>query len=251
MGALGHFFEEAGLATTQVSLVRLHSEKARPPRALWVPFELGRPVGPPNDAPFQRRVLKAALELLVTADRPGAIADFPADAPDQAGEPGWTPSFPLPPAGFPADAAEADSRIEAELAALEAAYEAAQARTGYTTARLMGLGPAALARFVAGFLGPEWPDSPRPELSAPVALRFACDDLRAIYLEAAASGPGRPGARQLNDWFWHQTSAARVLFQLRARLKDSADRRAKAVGANLLLPGHRVAPLAAEKARAG
>ncbi|PPR23423.1 MAG: hypothetical protein CFH39_00667 [Alphaproteobacteria bacterium MarineAlpha10_Bin2] len=64
MGGLAHYLEEEGLATTQISLIRLHSEKTRPPRALWVPFELGRPFGPPNDVPFQRRVLMATLELL-------------------------------------------------------------------------------------------------------------------------------------------------------------------------------------------
>jgi hypothetical protein len=40
----------------QISLVREHTEKINPPRALWVPFELGRPVGPPDEPAFQRRV---------------------------------------------------------------------------------------------------------------------------------------------------------------------------------------------------
>ena len=61
MGALGHYLESEGLATAGLSLVRLHSEKIRPPRALWVPFELGRPLGVPNDAAFQTRVLRALI----------------------------------------------------------------------------------------------------------------------------------------------------------------------------------------------
>ncbi len=64
MGGLAIIFEEEGLATTQISLIRIHTERTRPPRALWVPFELGRPLGVPNDKPFQTRVLTAALGLL-------------------------------------------------------------------------------------------------------------------------------------------------------------------------------------------
>ena len=67
MSALGHFLETAGIATTGISLVREHSARMAPPRALWVPFELGRPFGAPGDAAFQHRVLGAALALLVDA----------------------------------------------------------------------------------------------------------------------------------------------------------------------------------------
>ena len=40
MGGLGHYFESEGIASTQISLVRVHTENIKPPRALWVPFEL-------------------------------------------------------------------------------------------------------------------------------------------------------------------------------------------------------------------
>ena len=61
MSALGHYLESEGLATASISLIRLHTEKIRPPRALWVPFELGRPLGVPDDPAFQTRVLRALL----------------------------------------------------------------------------------------------------------------------------------------------------------------------------------------------
>ena len=77
---LAHFLEEEGLPTTQVSLIRLHTEKTKPPRALWVPFEFGRPFGVPNGPAFQKRVLLAALALLVAPGGP-VLEDFPEDAP--------------------------------------------------------------------------------------------------------------------------------------------------------------------------
>ena len=47
----------------------------QPPRALYVPFELGRPFGLPNNPQMQRRVLIEALELLKRTDGP-FIKDF-------------------------------------------------------------------------------------------------------------------------------------------------------------------------------
>ena len=62
MGGLGHYFESEGIASTQISLVRVHTENIKPPRALWVPFELGRPFGVPNDSDFQLYNLKEDIE---------------------------------------------------------------------------------------------------------------------------------------------------------------------------------------------
>src|SRR5882762_9905283 len=53
-----------GLVTVSISLVREHTEKLKPPRALWVPFPFGLPLGHPEDIAEQRAVLDAALVLL-------------------------------------------------------------------------------------------------------------------------------------------------------------------------------------------
>ena len=80
MGALAYYLELAGMPTTQISLIREHTEAIRPPRALWVPFMLGRPLGAPNDPEFQTRVLRAALKLLDAPSGP-VLEDYPEDAP--------------------------------------------------------------------------------------------------------------------------------------------------------------------------
>ena len=61
MGGLAHIIETAGLATVGISLVREHTAAMKPPRTLWVPFPLGRPLGEPNDEAFQLDVLRAVL----------------------------------------------------------------------------------------------------------------------------------------------------------------------------------------------
>ena len=80
VGGLAHYVEGQGVATTQISLIRPHTEVIKPPRALWVPFDLGRPLGVPNDAGFQKRVLLSALNLFEETSGP-VLVDFPEEAP--------------------------------------------------------------------------------------------------------------------------------------------------------------------------
>ena len=53
-----------------LSLVPQQAKKISPPRVLSLPFALGRPLGSPEDASFQHRVLDAALGLLTQTDSP-------------------------------------------------------------------------------------------------------------------------------------------------------------------------------------
>ena len=70
MCGLAHYVEEGGIPTVIISLVKKHTEVMKPPRALHVPFELGRPFGDANKPNFQRKVLLTALKLLERNDGP-------------------------------------------------------------------------------------------------------------------------------------------------------------------------------------
>ena len=59
------------MPTVLIGLVPQHVDRMRPPRALLVPFELGRPLGAPGDPAFQHRVLDAALQLAQRSDVEG------------------------------------------------------------------------------------------------------------------------------------------------------------------------------------
>ena len=67
MCVLAHYFESEGLATVLVGFVREHMAAIEPPRALWLNFPMGRPLGKPNDPDYQLRVIRSAFELF---DRP-------------------------------------------------------------------------------------------------------------------------------------------------------------------------------------
>jgi hypothetical protein len=78
VGHIARLLEDAGIATVIIAVKAfLPRMKAMTlPRVLLTPHLLGRPIGPPNDNVTQRAVLEAALELLATADGPGAILEF-------------------------------------------------------------------------------------------------------------------------------------------------------------------------------
>ena len=64
--------EESGIPTVVVAVAAFEQplKKMALPRVLLTPYLLGRPVGPVGDDRAQRGVLRAALDLLESADQP-------------------------------------------------------------------------------------------------------------------------------------------------------------------------------------
>jgi hypothetical protein len=219
VGALGHFLERQGIPTTGISLVREHTELVRPPRALWVTFELGRPLGIPDDAPFQRRVVKAALDLLARTDGP-LIADHPEHAPEVSDFEGWACPINLAPT-------QTDT-LAAEIDRLAAWYDRAVAARGRTTVGVSGLDMRAAGALITQALNGSLPEAQ--------ALKQATDDLRAYYLEAASAFPEPGSAAVRKKWFWDETRLAKALLTLQPKLAASADPQHKILGNLTLIP---------------
>jgi hypothetical protein len=239
VSALGHYLEEEGIATVAIALIRPQAENTKPPRALWVPFELGRPIGPPGDAAFQKRVILAALGMLVEDGGPVRIIDFPDDDPRARPDPAWQPPF-VPAALANDDAESLASRLEAEILLLQGAHRRWMEQYQRSTVGLSGLPIAECARYVADWLRGKAPPSPRDGLSAPLILRFAVDDLKAYGLEAAGAGTAKPSSRQLTDWFWNETVTVAALYALRELLQTQEDERLRLIVSNFVVPAARV-----------
>ena len=239
MSALGHYLEEEGIATVAISLIRPQTENTKPPRALWVPFELGRPFGPPDDPAFQRRVILAALRQLVRARGPVVIAEFADDDPRARPDLAWRPPALAPaPAGATAEVLAA--RLETEIISLRQAHRHWIAQHGRTTVGLSGLSISDCGHYVADWLRGTAPPSPREVFSPPLMLRFALDDIKAYYLEAAASGGGEPSSRQLSDWLWDQTVTGGAIQAMRRVCLTSEDERVKLIAGSFMVPAARV-----------
>lgn len=245
MGALGHYLEQEGIATTGISLVRLHTETIRPPRAVWVPFEFGRPLGAPDDPAFQRRVLMAALALLEARSGP-LLADFDEDPPAgraQAGEgdemEGWICpiSLPRPPEGLD-DPSGFKAALLEEANRLLPWHDLARERRGRTTFGASGLEMAKIVEFLTAFFGETPPDSPVAGSSVGDALKLATEDLKAYYTEAATAQPGRRSAtaEEVNDWLWGETVAGRMLLALKPVCLASADALVRLIAMHAMVP---------------
>ncbi len=233
MGGLAHFIEREGVATTSISLIREHTEVLRPPRALWVPFPLGRPFGAADEPAFQRRVLQAALDLLDTATE-STIADFPDEAPASAGPDVWACPLSLPPP-------EGDSftqRLLAEVARLRPwAEETRRARGGRTLigasgataddietmVRLLG----AIADGHDPLVLPPAVDTVGWSYQMPYLIRHVADDVRVLYHEAVAAQPGRnaPDHAALSTWIFAETVLGETLTAIAASLTAVGDPR--------------------------
>ncbi len=198
-----------------ISLVREQTERVQPPRALWVPFPLGRPLGIPGDAEFQLDVMRAAFAMLHTATEP-TIEDYPIDAPG-AGPEAWACPLNL---AVPTDDS-LSARLMAEVDRLRPWAAETRRRRGRTLFGLSGAAPdqidAVASALGAVAEGGDLESSPTTDFELahdmPFVLRHLADDLRGYYHEAIASQPGAtpPNHDALNEWIFGQTVFGQVL----------------------------------------
>lgn len=76
MHALARSFEAEGFSTVIINMMPVWGGRFGAPRTLGVEFPFGHPCGPPGDDDLQRRVVRAALDLLGSAGPPPVMSDF-------------------------------------------------------------------------------------------------------------------------------------------------------------------------------
>jgi len=185
------------------------AEKMQPPRALFCDFPLGRPLGRPSDAAFQRGVLEQAFGLL-TASAP-VLGRHPETIESEE----MPIACAIPPRENPSLPPAVD-----EAKALRNAYDRALQRRGVTSVgRAIDADqvPDALGVFDSWAAGASWKEVPLPGKNT-VAVSH---DIRAYYSEAAlelATGP-EPGGRAVEAWFHTETEAGKTVMAARAALQ--------------------------------
>lgn len=192
-----------------------------------MPFELGRPLGVPNDAEFQCRVIIAALDLLNREEGP-ILEDFNEDVP--GGTPGENefemvgqvcPIDLPPPASDDNDIVQS---IELEISRLAPWYEMAVNERGRTTVGLSGVDIINCVRFVVAMIEGDISQNPISDLEVGPSLKICTEDLKAFYSEAISLQPGMSSSLAVENWFWSQTSLGKVFWQLReVGLKSDID----------------------------
>ena len=211
MSALAHYFEDEGLSTVVIALVREHAQAMKPPRALWVPYQLGRPFGDPGNAELQRHILKTALSLLDSNDATPILHDLEDELPRSTIDESWI---------YPQDLNT--DQVMNEAADIIPLWEQVCKQQGRTTVGVSGLSPRQAVEFVDLYFSPAPIANPKG-MARISRARFAIDDIKAFYLEAAMVNGGHPSSGQLYDWFWENTLAGimiRNFQQLAARSND-------------------------------
>lgn len=231
MSALSYYLEREGLLTTGISLVRENTESMQPPRALWVTFPLGRPLGNPGDAAFQLDVIQAALDLLNRTEGP-VLEDYPHDAPTAEAED--APACPVSFAGDVDDDGSWNARLGREIRELSPWYELSRRRRGRTLVGLSDRSPEQNIEILADHLD-------RGELPADITwLKRAVEDLKAYYIEAMTAQPGSYDGARLQAQLWQETCLGAAIVELYHSFRHSEDDRLKLI-ARVLAPRDAVA----------
>jgi hypothetical protein len=69
-----------------------------------------------------------------------------------------------------------------------------------------------------------------------LSVRFLCDDIKALYGEAAQAVGPQPSAMQVDTWFWRNTVAGAMLQALRRVAMASENSALKTVGGRFFVP---------------
>ncbi len=203
-----------------------------------MPFELGRPLGVPNDPEFQKRVLYTLLQLLERTDGPVILDDYPYDAPE-TDEAVAVLSCPV---RFDSPATESDdplkSRFLREIQAMQPWYEMALKTRDRTSLVASGLAIDDLGDYIYRFARGEQPDNPHSDVDPTVSLKLAVEDLKGFYIEAVTAQPGQENlsSQALKEWFWNETIAGEVLLTLIKTCSRSEDEKLKMTGTRFLAP---------------
>ena len=193
--------------TTGISLVRENAASMQPPRSLWVPFALGRPLGKPNDAKFQHRVITAALSLLLAQQGP-VLEDHTEDAPAPAGD-----EVAACPVSFSRPEGQATTwqqRLVAEVNSLRPWHDLGKRRRNGRT--LTGVSNTPVDEIVRR-LG-NYVDTSTLPLDNLTWFKQAAEDAKTFYVEAMTAQPGAYDPDTIQEQFWRETNLAQALVLL-------------------------------------
>ena len=179
-----------------------------------MPFILGRPFGSPEDAPFQHRVLDAALGLLTQKDSP-IFLEFSEEAPEISESlEEW-----VCPVSFNKEREEGLlQNVKNEIALLRPWFEKRKTILGKTSFGISDFDLEDLAPFIHRFFSAE-----QNSKSDSLRLKLATDDLNAFYLEAALQQPSANEISAFENWYWNETAGGQLVKKVAIHCQKSLD----------------------------
>ena len=183
MCGLAHIFESQGFSSVLGGFVIEHIEIIKPPRALWLNFPMGRPLGKPNNPEFQKKVIRTAFDLFEKSSGP-VLDDFSEIIPVREGR----MSYALPVSlvykvNQLGNIDKLAERVQRELSNLLPDYFKALQNVGRTTVGASELEISDFVPYISEFAKGNKPKSPRKGLPAIPLLKLVVEDLNAVYTE--------------------------------------------------------------------
>jgi hypothetical protein len=233
--------EREKIPTTQISLIREHTEGMRPPRALYVPFELGRPFGHPNAPDLQQKVLLTALTLLERTDGP-LIEDFEPLSIDLKKDnqdiEGWVCPINLAiPQNSLNDIQKLAIDLKQEVALLQPWYrESIKFFKGRRLDGLTNYSPLEIIDLLVSFIKNPEIESYLPNQPIGRALKLTSDDLKYFYFQSAMARPTNISDNQLENWFYGETLAGKLLIKIRSICLEHKSKALQLIGRTNFVP---------------
>jgi hypothetical protein len=205
-----------------------------------VPYELGRPLGKPNDKDFQNRVLRACLELL-SADSGPVLEDYPEDVPAEAANDDMTGMVcPIDLPAPPSDDSELVQNLLTEIGQIAPWYQIAVQERGRTTVGISTLDIEDAARFLVDFIEDPTTTSIVEKFKTGPLLKFVCEDLKAFYSEAMSAQPGMSSSLAVENWLWNDTVLGKTLWKFRDENLDHPDAYTQYFARRSLIPDRQI-----------
>ncbi|MDE0721591.1 MAG: hypothetical protein OSB75_13725 [Dehalococcoidia bacterium] len=169
-------------------------------------------------------VLRQTLGLVDQSYAP-ALVDYPDTfIDDTPAEDGWSCPVTLPSAEPKTESDSLKAQLGTEAQLLRPWFDEGLRTRGRTTMGISGKGADSISEMLgilatfsvdANIVAPDGYAQPMPQL-----LRYLTADIRAFYSEAAISKPGGtfPNPEELEEWFFLETVAGGVFYQVRERL---------------------------------
>ena len=235
MCGLAQIFESQGFSTVLIGFVKEHMEVIKPPRALWLNFPMGRPLGKPNDPEFQKKVIRVAFKLLQKSPAP-VLEDFPEIIPVKEGR----MSYALPvdlvyKVNQLGDIDKLTDEVKKELSNLMPDYLKAIDNNGRTTVGASEMEISDFVPYISEFAKGNKPKSPRKGLPAIPLLKLVVEDLNAVYTETRIYKYKIDDLEMLGKWFWQETYAGKLLLAIEAVSLESDDQVLRQIASMSLL----------------
>jgi len=117
------------------------------------------------------------------------------------------------------------SRVLGEISDLSPWFELSRERRGRSIFGVSQLNIQECAHFLTSLLTNENADGGAKNVSLGESLKRTSEDLFTWYTEAAAAQPGvtAPSSRTLEDWYWGETAAGRLVLDLAQQQRDHPD----------------------------